>query len=269
MKTFLVDAFTTEPFKGNPAGVCFAEQELSDDTMLQIAKELGYSETAFIRSTDKTNTYAIRYFSPKKEIPLCGHATLASAKIIFRNAVEKEIHFITTEGLDLLVAVHGNEFTMQFPVYETTAVTVPITMLDALELKTVTHSVYSPKNKIVLLEIENTQILSGLKPNFNSLVSSYDGINGVLVTARSETQDYDYHYRYFWPWAGTNEDPVTGGVQTFLAKYWAERLHKNKMKAYQSSARTGSMNVELQEHKVLVTGQAVIILEGNLQLTPS
>ena len=264
MKTYIVDSFTKEPFKGNPAGVCFPEEALSDETMLNIAREFGLSETAFVQRTNNTETYTIRYFSPKKEIPLCGHATLASAKIIFKNTGENEIHFITGSKVDLFIKRRGDEIVMEFPVYDTIDAEAPPAMLQALGLTEISNSVYSEKNKIIVLEITDTNLLAGLQPDFNALVNSYNGINGVLVTALSTDGIYDFHYRYFWPWAGTNEDPVTGGVQTFLTKYWAERLGKNKMKAYQSSARTGYMDVELQAGKVLIASHAVIVLEGEL-----
>ena len=109
MKSYIVDSFTKEPFKGNPAGVCFPEHELTEEKMLKIAQEFGLSETAFIQETNKTGTYTIRYFSPKKEIPLCGHATLASAKVLFQNRDENEIHFITSENLDLLIKRQGKK----------------------------------------------------------------------------------------------------------------------------------------------------------------
>jgi len=264
MKTYIVDSFTKEPFKGNPAGVCFLQQEITEEQMLSIAREFGLSETAFIRQTDKADTCTIRFFSPKKEIPLCGHATLASARIIFNKSDLNEIHFKTIENLDLTIRRQNDNITMEFPVYDTFAATVPPAMLQALGLKEINNAAYSPKNKIILLEIGNPVLLADLKPNYVALLNSHADINGVLVTASSINGEYDYHYRYFWPWAGTNEDPVTGGVQTFLAKYWSERLNKKIMKAYQSSARTGYMDIELQGEKVLLTSQAVVILEGNL-----
>jgi PhzF family phenazine biosynthesis protein len=266
MKTFIVDSFTTEPFKGNPAGVCLPEQSISEEKMLKIAQEFGLSETAFVQQTDKPDIYTIRFFSPKKEIPLCGHATLASAKVIFNKTNQNEIHFITVENLDLLIRRHNDEIVMEFPVYDTMIATAPQAMLTALGLTDIKNVAFSPKNKIIILEINDTSVLAGLQPDFTALVNSYSNINGVLVTAPSNDGVYDYHYRYFWPWAGTNEDPVTGGVQTFLAKYWAERLGKKIMKAFQSSSRTGYMNIELKADKVLLTSQAVIFLEGNLMI---
>ena len=125
MKSYFVDAFTNEPFKGNPAGVCFLEQELEEEVMLKIAQEFGFSETAFIQKTNKYSTYTIRYFSPKKEIPLCGHATLASAKVIFENTDVNEILFVTSENLELVIKKYNEEIMMEFPVYDTIAATIP------------------------------------------------------------------------------------------------------------------------------------------------
>ena len=264
MKTFIVDAFTTTPYKGNPAGVCFPNSHLDDSQMLTVAQELGLSETAFVKPTRHPDTYSIRYFSPKKEIPLCGHATLASAKVIFRNTSEKTIHFRTVEQLDLVVTAGHDKMTMEFPLYPTSPATVPMSMLKALGLTQTTNTVFSEKNKIILLEIDDRETLAALKPDFAALIKTHDGINGVLVTAPSKGTEYDYHYRYFWPWAGTNEDPVTGGVQTFLAAYWSAKLGKTTMRAFQSSTRTGDMQVELHNQKVLVSSEAVIILEGNI-----
>jgi len=263
MKSFIVDSFTNEAFKGNPAAVCFPEQVLSEWQMLKIAAEFGFSETAFVQETERAEACTIRFFSPKKEIPLCGHATLAAAKVLFNSTTENEVSFTTVQNIELLVKRRGEDLEMSFPVYDTVAATVPDALLQALGIDEINNTAYSPNNKIILLEISDAELLKKLDPDYIALVKSYSGINGVLVTAKS-ADDYDYHYRYFWPWAGTNEDPVTGGVQTFLAKYWAERLGKNDMKAFQSSARTGYMHVSLHPEKVLITSRAVIVFEGNL-----
>ena len=212
----------------------------------------------------RTDTYAIRYFSPKMEIPLCGHATLASAKVLFKTTGADKIHFTTIENLNLTATRQGEEITMEFPVYDTEAATARPAMLKALGLDSVVNTVFSPHNKVILLEISSSKTLAALHPDYHALIPSHDGINGVLVTARGEDDGYDYHYRFFWPWAGTNEDPVTGGVQTFLAKYWGKKLNKKSMKAFQSSGRTGYMNLTLQNEHVLLTSRAVIMLEGNL-----
>lgn len=262
MKTFFVDSFTDQKFKGNPAAVCLTKTELSNSTMQSIATEIGFSETAFIKKIDG-NTYSIRFFTPKKEIPLCGHATLASSKIIFDTTDINTSTFINCENVELKTR-KGNDgkIVMQFPVYDTEEIEVPKLMLDALGITTTVNTRYNPKTRIILIEINNADELARLSPDFAALIKSYSGIDGVLITARSNNTDFDFHYRYFWPWAGTNEDPVTGGVQTFLSKYWAGKLEKNKLKAFQSSLRTGMMSIELFPDKVLIYGEAVTVLEG-------
>jgi PhzF family phenazine biosynthesis protein len=263
MKTYFVDSFTKEKFKGNPAAVCILSEEIEDRIMQQIATEIGFSETAFIKHVSE-NIYTIRFFTPKIEIPLCGHATLASSKIIFNTTSLDTIKFINCSNVELPVEKMGDKIKMQFPVYDTEETEIPKAMLDALGIEKIINKRYSPNNNIILIEIENAEDLANLTPDFTALLSSYKGINGVLVTAISNNNDFDFYYRYFWPWAGTNEDPVTGGVQTFLTKYWATKLNKNKLSAYQSSQRTGTMSTELLLDKVCILGEAVIVLEGQL-----
>jgi PhzF family phenazine biosynthesis protein len=264
MKTFFVDSFTNQKFQGNPAAVCIDETGIDPAVMQAIAAEIGFSETAFIKKT-ADNTYRIRFFTPKKEIPLCGHATLAASKIIFDTTALEQISFINCEEVELLIRKDAGRIVMQFPVYDTTEIDVPAAVLEAIGITDTVNTRFSPKNKIILIEIEDAGALAELKPDFQALVASYSGINGVLVTARSADPDFDFHYRYFWPWAGTNEDPVTGGVQTFLTKYWAVKLKKTKLEAFQSSLRTGRMSTELAGDKVLIYGEAVIVFEGEFK----
>jgi PhzF family phenazine biosynthesis protein len=233
--------------------------------MQSVATEIGFSETAFIRQIIE-NTYSIRFFTPKIEIPLCGHATLASSKIIFDTTSFDSIKFINCNNVELSSEKVGNKIKMQFPVYDTEETDVPQKMLEALGLSEIVNRRYSPINKIILIEIKSATELANLKPDFAALINSYSGINGVLVTAISEDQTFDFHYRYFWPWAGTNEDPVTGGIQTFLTKYWATKLNKTKLNAYQSSLRTGTMKTELLQDKVCIFGEAVTVLQGQFIL---
>jgi len=264
VETYLVDSFTDTAFKGNPAGVCLVEESLSDAQMQNIAKELGLSETAFVQGTD--SMYTIRYFSPKMEIPLCGHATLASAKILFdKYPTIKNISFKTIEELHLEVTRKGEEIEMEFPIYTTVPQNAPTALLSALGITEIVNSEYNAETNILLVEIENAEILRNLNPDFERLVSTHNAINGVLVTARSKEKKYDFESRYFWPWSGTNEDPVTGGTHTFLAKYWSARLGKQKMESFQCSKRSGFMQVELiGEEKMKIRSQAQIILKGEL-----
>ncbi|PAM95523.1 phenazine biosynthesis protein PhzF [Flavobacterium sp. IR1] len=265
MKTYFVDSFTSEKFKGNPAAVCLPDTELDSKTMQSIATEIGFSETAFIKQISD-NIYSIRFFSPKTEIPLCGHATLASSKVLFDTTSLESIKFINFDNVELYIEKVGNKIKMQFPVYDTEEAEVPQKLIDALGISEVSNKRYSPKNKIILLEIKSASELANLKPDFTALINSHTGISGVLVTAVSDNETFDFEYRYFWPWSGSNEDPVTGGVQTFLTKFWVEKLNKPKLNAYQSSLRTGTMSVELVDDKVFILGEAVKVLEGQFVL---
>jgi PhzF family phenazine biosynthesis protein len=264
MKTFIVDSFTDQPFRGNPAGVCIVDVSLTDAVMLSIAQELNLSETAFISLKPNDRRIAIRYFSPKMEIPLCGHATLAAARVVFESFGYEDAVFITAAGVALAVEASIDNISMVFPVYETHPADAPPLLLAALGLRSVKNAVFNEETRILLLEIADPRILANLKPDFSALYASHDSINGVLVTAPSETDEYDFHSRYFWPWSGTDEDPVTGGTHTFLAKYWAQSLGKTKMKSYQSSKRSGSMDVELKADQLVIRSQAIIVFEGRM-----
>ena len=263
MNTFIVDSFTDVPFKGNPAGVCLCETELDEETMLNIAKELNLSETAFLQRQGASDIYGIPYFSPKLEIPLCGHATLASAKVLNREFGLDSISFVTTEGLELQVRISDDEVHMDFPVYGTEPALCPKALVSALGLSQISNSAYNRETKILLLEIDSTDELAKLSPDFGDLIRAHNTINGVLVTARAEKGPYDFHSRYFWPWSGTNEDPVTGGSHTFLAPYWASRLNKQTLMSFQSSERTGFMRLKVSEDNVTISGNAVIVFKGN------
>ncbi len=267
IKTYIVDSFTGEAFKGNPAGVCIPDTDLSNEHMLSIARELGLSETAFIRKLERNNAYSIRYFSPKMEIPLCGHATLASSKVIFEISDVSEIHFFTIQDLDLHIQKKEDEIMMEFPVYKTIPSQVPSDLLKALGIDSIENVAYNKETNILLLEIKDTVKLQELRPDYEALFKSVDAINGVLVSAQSINDEFDFHSRYFWPWSGTNEDPVTGGTHTFLTPYWSKRLGKITMKSFQSSKRTGFMEVTLlSDQKIAIKSQAVIVFEWYLRV---
>ncbi|PRX54594.1 PhzF family phenazine biosynthesis protein [Flagellimonas meridianipacifica] len=267
IETYIVDSFTDEPFKGNPAGVCIVKNELSDSEMLSIAKELGLSETAFIGEINETNEYPIRFFSPVMEIPLCGHATLASSKVLFERNGQNSLDFVNIQNLKLPIQRNGDFIKIGFPIYDTISKEVPFELLKALGINEVNNSVYNAETKILLLEIQSAEFLKNLTPDFDKLKKSHKEINGVLVTALSTKAGFDFESRYFWPWSGTNEDPVTGGTHTFLAKYWGKKLNKSKMKSFQCSERTGFMEVELLDEKnMTITSKAQIILKGKLKI---
>lgn len=269
MRCLIVDSFTDEAFKGNPAGVCLTTGELAPTRMLAIAQELNLSETAFVGPPQPDGHRPIRYFSPKMEIPLCGHATLASAKVLLSEAhlpATDVVEFRTIEDLTLRVSRHRRGLEMQFPIYDTVPTDAPPPLLAALGLNGCVNAAYNDETNILLVEIEDPAELRDLAPDFAALVASHQGINGVLVTAPANGPAHDFHSRYFWPWSGTNEDPVTGGTHTFLAKYWSERLGKTRLSSFQSSARTGSMEVELVRDTLIIRSDAVIVFDGTLTL---
>ena len=267
IETYIVDSFTDQPFKGNPAGVCLLKDKLTDSEMLCIAKELGLSETAFLGEVNERNELPIRFFSPVMEIPLCGHATLASSKVVFEKMGKGFITFVNIQNLKLLVENNNEFIKMEFPIYQTTPQEVPDELLAALGLNELKNSAYNNETKILILEIESAELLKNLSPDFNRLKKSHNDINGVLVTALSRKPDFDFESRYFWPWSGTNEDPVTGGTHTFLAKYWGTKLNKTKMNSFQCSERTGFMEVELlDEERMTIKSKAQIVLRGELKI---
>lgn len=266
--TYLVDAFTDQPFKGNPAGVCMLETPLEATTMQLIAQELGYSETAFVLPASNAPRADIRFFSPKMEIPLCGHATLSASKVVFERQPDLEAYvFVNLDGLELAVQKDQDFIQMVFPVYDTIPQTAPAPLLEALGLETIVNSAFNPETNILLLEIESSTVLSGLAPNFDQLLAAHDAINGVVVTAPSQRDGFDFESRYFWPWSGTLEDPVTGATHTFLTPYWSQRLQKDQMRAFQCSRRTGFLEVALLDAQhMTIKGKAQIILVGTLML---
>ncbi len=266
MQTYIVDSFTDKPFAGNPAGVCLPQHPMDNTQMLLVAQELGLSETAFIQPATQLDQWTIRFFSPVMEIPLCGHATLASAAVLFETLSVPQITFKNINQLLLPTRAAGKDITLEFPVYETHPDTAPTALLDALGLSKVVNTVYNKETNILMLEIEDTQVLGSLSPNYPALLASHTSINGVLVTAPSHHDKYDFHSRYFWPWSGTNEDPVTGGTHTFLAKYWAARLGKNTLRSFQASKRTGFMQLEIAGDKLFITSQAQIVLAGEMRI---
>jgi len=265
IETYIVDSFTNEPFKGNPAGVCLTTNPLDEALMQSIAKELGLSETAFVQKTSESE-YSIRYFSPKMEIPLCGHATLAASKVLFkRNSNYTKIQFNTIQAIELNIGLLEDGISMSFPIYGLQPAEAPPAMLSALGIPEIIHCAYNAETNILMLEITSVELLRKLSPNFSALLETHDSIQGVLVTALSDKDDFDFESRFFWPWGGTNEDPVTGGTHTFLAKYWGDKLNKKKLHSFQCSERTGFMELHLMSpDELIIKGDAQIIFRGEL-----
>lgn len=257
MKQYIVDAFTDKVFHGNQAGVCVLDEWLSEELMKNIAAENNLSETAF---TVKTNDgYDLRWFTPSDEIDLCGHATLATAYVLF-NYYEKaadRIVFHTMSG-DLFIGRNGDYIEMDFPAYSLNKVTVTDEMAAALGA--------TPKeaylDRDLLLVYDDEDIIRKMKPDF-AKVKQLDGL-GVAVTAPGK--DYDCVSRFFVPELSIPEDPVTGSAHCMITPYWVERLGKSILKAYQASERGGELICELRDNRVIISGRAVIFAVSELIL---
>jgi PhzF family phenazine biosynthesis protein len=266
IRTFIVDAFTRDSFKGNPAGVCLLDTQLDAPTMQSIASELNLSETAFLLETG-TNAFAVRYFTPTVEIPFCGHATLAASKIVFEYEKLTEVSFMTFYNLHLSAKKEDDSIAMKFPLYDTVAYEVPEDLLDALGIEHALSTRFNHDLKMVLIEVEDNTALLAVKPNFTKALLVTDKLNNAIVTARSNDNVYDFYSRCFCPWIGINEDPVTGAAHTILAKYWGDILAKSEMKAYQSSLRGGYLHLKIiSQTELEVRSDAKIMLEGVMEI---
>lgn len=264
IRTYTLDAFTDQPFSGNPAVVCQIKDTLDEEVMLQIAKEFNVSETAYL--IHQEGYYDIRYFSPIQEIPLCGHATLASAKMLFSTKQMDEVKFKTIEGLVLTCYKKGNDVMMKFPLYDTVDAERSEAMSEALGISEVIDVRLCPNTKMLLVEMADLEELKAMEPDYVALKKSYSGISGVIVTAAGD-EEYDFYSRYFWPWSGGNEDPVTGASHTVLAKFWGDKLGKTRLNAFQASSRGGFMSLEVKSQTELeITSTAVVVHTGELLL---
>lgn len=252
---YQVDSFTSHPFAGNPAGVCLLLKPAEETWMQAIAREMNLSETAFmLRQVDGFN---LRWFTPAMEVRLCGHATLASAHILWQTGVlqpGEQARFHTLSGL-LTASQRGNWIEMDFPVRPAEPVEEPTGLAEALSVA----PVYVGRNiDDYLVEVESEAIVRTMKPDITNLGKL--PVRGVIVTARSSDSRFDFVSRFFAPAAGVNEDPVTGSAHCCLAHYWASRLGKTEMTAFQASARGGIVRVKLAGERVLISGQAITIM---------
>ena len=260
MKYYIVDAFTEELFKGNPAGVCLLSTEISDELMQKIAFENNLAETAFL--INRSNNYYLRWFTPEVEIDLCGHATLAAAFVVM-NYVDKSLNEISFETKSGRLYVTRNEdiYTMNFP----SRMPVPTTVAPALEkaLGCKILETYSSRDLLVIVENEN--IVKGLNVNIALLGEVSKEISfAVIVSAKGDS--CDFVSRFFAPNAGINEDPVTGSAHSTLIPFWAKRLNKSKMVAKQLSPRGGVLICEDLNERVNISGKAVCYLVGEIRL---
>jgi len=261
-----IDAFTARPFAGNPAAVCLLERSVEDSWMQAVAAEMNLAETAFLLPRKGEDGYDLRWFTPAIEVDLCGHATLASAHGLWelgRLAAGELARFHTRSGW-LTCRRDGDWIWMDFPARTARPVPMPPGLIEALDLPPGTAPRHVARNPVAyLVELEAEADVRELKPDFRAL-RQYPG-HGAIVTARAAGgRPYDFVSRFFAPGAGIDEDPVTGSAHCALAPYWGERLGRTAMTGFQASRRGGTVRVEVKGDRVLLGGQAVTVLRGEL-----
>jgi len=259
MKIYQVDAFTDKPFTGNPAGVCVLPGP-KDDTWLQnVGREMNLSETAFLLK--QADGYSLRWFTPAVEIKLCGHATLASAHILWETgllAPQAPARFHTLSGL-LTAELRTGAIELDFPATPDEPAEAPAGLAEILgaEPRNFRRSRFDD-----LVEVESEDVVRGLRPDFSRLKAL--PVRGIMVTSRASTPGFDFVSRFFGPAVGIDEDPVTGSAHCCLGPYWSKRLGKTDMVAYQASARGGVVGVTVRGDRVRLRGKAVTVMVAEL-----
>ncbi|HEV8059018.1 MAG TPA: PhzF family phenazine biosynthesis protein [Gemmataceae bacterium] len=259
---FTVDSFTSKAFAGNPAAVCFPPGPKPDAWLHDVAREMNLSETAFLWS--EGDGFRLRWLTPTVEVDLCGHATLASAHILWQTGRLKpdaQARFQSRSGL-LTATKKGEWMELNFPAKPPEEAAPPPQLLDALGTKA--QWVGSNRMDYFAL-VESEEEVRRLRPDFAALKGV--SARGIIVTARSADSDFDFVSRFFAPGSGIDEDPVTGSAHCCLAPFWGQRLGKRNMVGFQASARGGVVRVTTEGDRVILGGQAVTILEGMLRLT--
>lgn len=260
VKLYQVDAFITDqPFSGNPAAVCILPKPRSEAWMQNVAVEMNLSETAFLVQGE--DGFSLRWFTPAVEVELCGHATLASAHILWETGLliaDKEGRFHTASGL-LTAKKVAEEIELNFPTTPPEPIKEPPGLVEALGVNAeyVGASEYD-----YLVRVGSEAEVLGSKPDFVKLKEL--GVRGVMLTCKSESDEYDFISRFFAPGAGIDEDPVTGSAHCCLGPYWAEILGKDEMVAYQASTRGGVVRVRVGPERVYLGGRAVTVFRGEL-----
>lgn len=253
---YQVDSFTAMPFKGNPAGVYIMETAADETLMKNIAAEMNLSETAFLYPVE--NGYHLRWFTPEAEVALCGHATLATAHILWEQgflAPNVDAVFHTLSGQ--LTARNLNKgIELDFPATAPMKGDPPDGLIDALGVQ----PLYVGKNKFdYLVELSSVDEVINCKPNFSELKKT--GSRGVMITAEDKIGKYDFVSRFFAPGVGIDEDPVTSSAHCTLGPYWAEKLGKTELSAFQASKRGGEVGIKIDGDRIKLTGQAVTVFK--------
>jgi PhzF family phenazine biosynthesis protein len=254
MRLYQVDSFTSVPFKGNPAGVCILDKFLDTSLMQSIAMEMNLSETAFI--VIKNNEYKIRYFTPTQEVPLCGHATLASAHILYELGfvpMDKEFVFKAQES-DLTISRETNWIKMNFPIYKLTKVNLSLKFNQILGINPV--EIYKSDNNWIVAMVGTERDVVEACPDFEGIRRENLG-ELIAVTSISDLSEYDFVVRVFCnPTSGITEDPVTGAANCILVPFWNQILNKTRFRSKQLSKRTGELLLEFKNNRINILGQA-------------
>lgn len=259
VKIFQVDAFTDIPFTGNPAAICILSAPRDATWMQNVAREMNLSETAFLNQQE--NGFNLCWFTPVVEVDLCGHATLASAHILWEIGLlspREQARFHTRSGL--LTAEHkGDEIELNFPTTPEERVVPPPRLSEALGVV----PKYVGKSKFdYLVEVDSEEAIRNLRPDF-ALLSTLP-VRGIIVTSPASSSGYDFVSRFFAPSVGVDEDPVTGSAHCCLGSFWSRRFGKNELIAYQASERGGIVRIRVTGDRVCLGGQAVTVLRGEL-----
>ena len=259
LEIFQVDAFTDRPFVGNPAAVCVLSEPKDEKWMQNVAAEVNLSETAFLQR--QKDGFELRWFTPTVEVDLCGHATLASAHILWEQGhlkPDEQARFHTRSGL-LTAARTGDWIGLNFPLEPEDQTATPAGLTEALGVK----PEYVGKTRFdYLVEVESEEAVRRLKPDMVKLAAI--PVRGVMVTSGSASKDYDFVSRFFAPGAGIDEDPVTGSAHCCLGPFWGSRLGKTEVIGYQASARGGFVRVRMNGDRVALYGKAITVLRGEL-----
>jgi PhzF family phenazine biosynthesis protein len=261
LKIVQVDAFTSRPFAGNPAAVCVLPAPRDARWMQDVAREMNLSETAFLHPLE--DGYGLRWFTPTVEVALCGHATLASAHVLWEEGhlgAPRQARFHTKSGL-LTADRKGAWIELDFPTRPAAAGPAPAGLVEALRVTRQPRWV-GRSALDYLVEVEGEEAVRALAPDLAALAQVE--ARGVIVTSRATRQGYDFVSRFFAPRVGVPEDPVTGSAHCTLTPYWSERLHMTELTAYQASPRGGVIRVRLVGDRVALGGQAVTVLRGEL-----
>jgi len=262
---FQVDAFSDVPFRGNPAAVCLLPEARDADWMQAVAAEMNLAETAFV--VPKGERFGLRWFTPTLEVPLCGHATLASAHVLFEEGLlarDRPARFDTASG-ELRAAPEGERIALDFPAFAPRRAEASPEALAALRVRPQAAAVIEREGAggtTLLLELASEAEVRGTAPDMAALRAT--GLHAAMVTARSDDAAYDFVSRFFAPAAGIDEDPVTGFAHCCLGPWWAERLGRRELSAWQASPRGGALGVEVRGDRVRLLGRAVTVLRGEL-----